>query len=329
MNGRPLTESLKSTSKASAAHTMKLLEVARRFYLGMESKVTIAEHMGISRFTVTRLLEEAHDLGIVRIDIRAPADVDFDLSFELATKTNLKRAIVLPTLDQSSVMQSLADAAASYLIDTCSENDVLGLLVSRTTSMILERIRELPTCSIVQLAGVCHSSYFDHNPAETIRAMTARVKGQTFPIYAPMIFDNAELVSSMRGQIGIADAVGQFDRLTMAFFAIGGWSASSSGIFNLIGEDERRESREEGVVAEVVSHLLDGRGQRRYPKLSERCLAIPYDLLMNVPDRVAVGGGLDRAEAVLASLRAGLVTTLITDADTARYVLDHVSGRRT
>lgn len=321
-----MTETLRFSASEAPARTIQLLEVARRFYLDMESKVTIAEKMGISRFTVSRLLEEARSSGLVRIDIRPPSAIDFDLSYQLVAKTPLSRAIVLPASDPVSQMKPLADAAAAYLIEKSVDDDVLGLMVSRTTNMILDRIRDLPACSIVQLAGVSHSTYFNHNPADTIRAMAARSSGQTYPIYAPLLLDTAELVAQMRGQIGIADSVAQFSKLTRVMFAVGGWSEKSSGLFNIASEEDRATAKAAGVVAEVIGHLLDGAGHRVFPELSERCLNISYDLLLRVPDRVAVGGGPERHQAVLACIRAGLVTTLVTDAETARFILSHTNA---
>jgi len=103
----------KKSDRRSAARTIQLLEVARRFYIDTESKVVIAKRLGISRFTVSRLLEQARSSGLVRIDIRPPADVDFALASALMQKTNLKRALVLPSADPASKLGLLADAAAS------------------------------------------------------------------------------------------------------------------------------------------------------------------------------------------------------------------------
>jgi DNA-binding transcriptional regulator LsrR (DeoR family) len=44
--------------------------VARRYYLEGETKVEIAGQLGLSRFKVARLLEEARASGIVRTDGR-------------------------------------------------------------------------------------------------------------------------------------------------------------------------------------------------------------------------------------------------------------------
>ena len=308
------------SGRKSAARTIQLLEVARRFYLDTESKVVIAKRMGISRFTVSRLLEQARASGLVRIDIRPPADVDYPLSSALMRETGLARAIVLPSTDPTSELGLLADAAASYLVEAGQPEDVLGLVAGRTTSLILDRIEELPARAIVQLSGVSKASYFEHNPAETIRTMAMRFRGETYPIYAPLLLDDAALVASLREQIGIADSVAQFPNLTRVLFSVGAWKAEGSGLYASLDEAGQRNAARSGAVAEVLGHLFDARGRRVCRSLSDRCLTIPFDILEAVEDRVAVGGSA-RAEAVLACVKAKAATTLVTDARTAEFIL--------
>ena len=50
-------------------HRRLLLAAARRFYLEDRSKVEIAEELGISRFKVARLLEQARETGVVTITL--------------------------------------------------------------------------------------------------------------------------------------------------------------------------------------------------------------------------------------------------------------------
>ncbi len=304
---------------------MLLLDVARRFYTASESKTIIAQDLGVSRFTVSRMLEQALALGLVRIDFRPPDDIDFDLSSALMRQTGVKRAIVLPTTDIGSQQQLLANAAASYLVEVGIADDVLGLVAGRTTSMILDRIADLPACKIVQLSGISQSSYFEHDPAETIRAMTTRSRGQTYPIYAPLLLDHANLVASLRDHIGIRDTFAQFPKLTRVLFSVGAWAQSTSGLYGIVGEQSQKDARDAGAVAEIVGHLLDADGNRVCADLSARCLTIPFELLSAVKDRVAVAGH-HRATAVVACLRAGLITTLVTDSETARFVLSNFAG---
>ena len=65
------------------AELVMLAAVARRHYLQNQSKVEIADELGISRFKVARMLESARERGLVRIEIVRQGSLDVDLSARL------------------------------------------------------------------------------------------------------------------------------------------------------------------------------------------------------------------------------------------------------
>jgi DNA-binding transcriptional regulator LsrR (DeoR family) len=308
----------------SPVRTIQMLDAARRFYLEMEPKVVIAEALGVSRYTVSRLLHEAKDAGYVRIEIQAPTEVDMDLSRELAKRTKLERAFVMAIADPTSRQEVLSHAAASYLADSVTEDDVLGLEPGRTTAAILDRIPELPPCTMVQISGIGPVRASGADPLGVIRQLSSLSSGELYPLYAPLLLDSPELVETLREQIGIAESVAQFERITRMLFAVGKWSSGGSTLYDIASDSDQRSGEARGVTAEVAGHLLDRAGQEVFTEFSSRCLSISYEQIMRVGDRVAIGWG-GRKDAVLAAVRSGLITTLATDIDTATYILENVS----
>ncbi|MDL2171489.1 MULTISPECIES: sugar-binding domain-containing protein [Asaia] len=55
--------------------------------------------------------------------------------------------------------------------------------------------------------------------------------------------------------------------------------------------------------------------------LAERTLFITFSVLRAIPHVIAVAGGPDKHHAILAALRSGIVTSLVTDRDTAAFLL--------
>ena len=73
-----------------------MLDVAISYYLDDKSKVDIASQLGLSRFKVARLLEQARDEGLVRITI-VDGVIRGPLSDRLAQHLQLDRAIKTPS----------------------------------------------------------------------------------------------------------------------------------------------------------------------------------------------------------------------------------------
>ena len=84
---------------------------------------------------------------------------------------------------------------------------------------------------------------------------------------------------------------------------------------------ERHALLEAGVVAETCALMFDRDG-RPVKGLDDRRIGIPLSNLQAVPNVIAVGGGLDKANAIRSLLKSGVVNTAIIDLATARLMLD-------
>lgn len=86
------------------AQTILMGMVARRYYQQGRSKVDIAQELGLSRFKVARLLDQARDTGLVRIEIRSSGPVEVDLSVRLRDRYQIPAAVAAtPPGDGTSV----------------------------------------------------------------------------------------------------------------------------------------------------------------------------------------------------------------------------------
>ncbi|MFL6555747.1 MAG: helix-turn-helix domain-containing protein, partial [Bacillus sp. (in: firmicutes)] len=73
---------------------LKVIEAAKLYYLLDYNQNEIAKKLGVSRPTVSRLLQQAKSDGIVQINILDPTEDVENLARQLEKKFNLKKAIV-------------------------------------------------------------------------------------------------------------------------------------------------------------------------------------------------------------------------------------------
>ena len=75
--------------------------------------------------------------------------------------------------------------------------------------------------------------------------------------------------------------------------------------------------------ADICSTVLDADGSvLEDPRVADSCVSITTDQLRRIPHVIAIAGGAEKAPAIAAALRAGLVHTLVTDQAAARLLLD-------
>ena len=168
--------------------------VARRYYIEGASKSEIAQELGLSRFKVARVLDQARSSGLVRIELHYEGEIDLDLSVRLASHLKLRRCLVLdaPEEDLLQLRTALGRVTAGLLSEIVDRNDVLGMAWSRTLQAMASSLVGLEPCAVVQLSGALSLPDIDEGSIELVREVARIAGGPAFCFYAPMIVPAAE-----------------------------------------------------------------------------------------------------------------------------------------
>ncbi|MBD3781077.1 MULTISPECIES: sugar-binding domain-containing protein [unclassified Cellulomonas] len=294
---------------------------ARRYYVDDVSKVQIAQEMGLSRFKVARLLEQARAEGVVTITVHADGLRDPALAARLREHLGLAEVTVVESGgDADAVRRQVGEAAAQVLSATLRPGEVLGLAWGRTLTAMSAALPPLPRVDVVQLTGAIGTDLAE-SPVEIVRRVALRSGGVARPIFAPLVVDDARTAAALRRQPDVAAALQMFGSVTTAVVSVGSWDPPDSQLLRTIGEDERQALLEAGVRAEVASLLVSDDGHLVAPGFQDRCVTIAYEQMRAVPRIVAAAGGARKARAVAAIVRAGLCTELVTDRALAEALL--------
>ncbi len=298
--------------------------VARRFFVDGATKSDIAEELRISRFKVARLLDQARELGLVRIEIDYRGDLDLERTLALGAAYDLRHCVVIdrPDVDDAALRADLGRAAAGLLEELVVDDDVLGVVWARSVMAIRPFLRRVARCAVVQLTGALAPHGVEESAVELVRGLAAVSTGPAHFFYAPMIVPDMATAKALRSQPEIARVLDMAPEVTKAVVGIGAWRAGASTVADAIGERERRELHDLGVRAEVGGIQLDAGGRPLRTPLTDRLIGISVEQLEAVPDVIAIAYGAAKADAVAAALRGGLVTGLVTHASLADALLE-------
>ena len=99
---------------------------------------------------------------------------------------------------------------------------------------------------------------------------------------------------------------------------------------NFFTEAQFKYVRSLGAVGEINLRFIDADGIQINSDLDSLVISVTLDQLRRTPKRVGVAGGRSKREALRAALRGGWLTDLITDVDTAEWLVDNadVSKRK-
>lgn len=300
--------------------------IARAFHLEGRSKVEIGADLGISRYKVARVLQQARERGIVSIDINLPTHIDGDLSYDLQHEYGLRQAIVVSAdeSDEQGLRSSLAQVAADFLTETTTAADVLGVTWSRLLVDVARIVESLPPCTLVQASGAMIRPDIDDNAVELVRRLARVSGGKAVGFYAPLLAPTPEAAVALRNS-DIRQALEMLDDLTRVVLSVGRWAPGESAVYDALPAAERDALAGEGAYAESCGILFDQHG-RVLRGLSDRTIGLTYDQLKRTPDVVAIVQGTTRASAARALLEGGVISTLITHRDVAQAILGAGEG---
>lgn len=297
--------------------------IARRYYVDGRSKVEIADEFHLSRFKVARLLEAARSSGLVRIEIGHPGVIDVELSGRLQDAFSLEHAIVVDAADEheTSLREQLGTAAAELLGEIVTPEDVLGLAWARSVAAMATRLTHLASTPVVQLTGALSRPDVDSSSIELVRDVARVSGGRAYFFYAPMIVPDASTAMALRRQPEVARAFAQLPSVTKAVAGIGLWEPSHSTLYDASSEADRKQLRRLGVCADISGIFIDADGEPVHTELRQRMIGVGTEQMRAIPSVIALPYGVEKAPAVRAALRSGLVNSLVTHTALARELL--------
>lgn len=302
----------------------ELAHVAKQYYVEGRAKTEIAEQLGISRFKVARLLEEAREEGIVRIEIVMPMTVDVELSEELQRFFEIEHAVVARTVDGSSaaIRGSVARVAAQMMEDLLEPGMAVGIGWGRTLNDLVDQLSEqLPACTTVQVVGSVPDAELWMNSTDIARRFAGRCGGALHTFLVPFVVDSPIIAESLRKEESVVRAREKFGSLDLVVAGIGSWDPPASGLYDLMSQEERQELLSAGATADILGTVISRDGDILPTSFTDRTIGISAEELRQVPATIAVAGGRDKEDAIAAALRSGLVSTLVTDSGVAVRLL--------
>ncbi|WP_380166569.1 sugar-binding transcriptional regulator [Jannaschia sp. R86511] len=310
--------------QAGPARLVLTASVARRYYIDGRSKVEIAEEFRLSRFKIARLLDEARETGLVRIEIGHAGAVDVGLSDQVQQALGLRHVVVVdtPEEDPASLRAQLGTAAAQLLTEIVTADDVLGLAWARSVSAMGSALTSLAPCSVVQLTGALSGADVHESSIELVREVAKIAGGPASYFYAPLIVPDAATARALRQQPEVARAMDLIPSVTIAVAGVGGWGPGQSTVYDAIDAAERDSLRAGGVRADISGILLDADAVPVRTPLTERMIGITAEQMLAIPEVIAIAYQTSKTEALRLAVRSGLVGGLVTHTAVARELLE-------
>lgn len=308
-----------------------MVRVARMTYHQQHTLTEIANETGLNRWQVSRLLQEARDLGIVRIEIVPRTLRHPDLESALSVTFGLRDAVVVPGPgDLPEAAETIAQAAGHYLAAIKPRPTAIGVSWGRTMGAVAHW---LPThwndgVTVIQINGTVMPIPGTAHHNDVAETFARKANGRMIPLPVPAIVGERLTREVLEKDRIVADVLKSARAAPVLVFSMGIAGEKSvllqSG--NILPEEMAKLVRR-GAVGDILGRFIDHRGEIVDPELDARTIGLSLSDLKQRDRVIGIAAGAEKHRVLLGALTAGLVNIVITDEETARFALEHSHDR--
>lgn len=300
------------------------IEAAKLYYQFDYSQLEIAAKLGVSRPTVSRLLQHAKEKGYVRIEIIDPHDLDL-LANELKMKYQLDTVLLSysPLNDQEEIKKTIGKKAAEYIHETVKDGDIIGVTWGTTMHSVALQLKPkaLKGVQVVQLKGGISHSRVDTYAAEIVNLFAEAFHTAARYLPLPVIFDNVQVKEMVEDDRHIGSIIELGKQANVVVFTVG--TLKENALLFRLGyfSKEEQESLQRTGVGDICSRFFDAEGNICNEEINNRTVGIDLPELRKKEKAILVAGGDRKIEAIEAALKGKYANILVTDQFTAKALL--------
>lgn len=299
---------------------LQALEVASLYYKENMTQQMIAQKLGITRQTVSKLLKIAIDEGIVEIKINNPEEQIQHLERALAEKLRVS-VVVGETSSGDDALRKLATIReTNNYLNNCVNNGNLkiGIAWGKTIQDIISQMTKIKTKGnvVYPLVGATNRDvgcyYTNKLVSDFSEKIGAHAYYALFPNYVSKT--DCELIKRTQSYKEIANLWKDSDLLL-----IGIGNVQS---LNNLRNNFNKEALCGDFIGDIVTHIFDINGN--VSDLEQDSLCVPFDDIKRAKNTVAIAYGSSKIQAIICACKTGAINTLIIDEYTAKEILENI-----
>jgi len=304
-----------------------LAQVAWAYYTEGLTQERVAEKLRVTRLRVNKALSDARARGLVRITFNTAFAACAESEAALCARFGLTQAYVAPSPEDSRDVQMIVGAALGNLLSEVLLHPAVrlfgmswgGTLNIATRFMAAMTRPDVEVISV--MGGLTRGS--DLNSFEITTRLADLIGAQhsyfTAPLYAGSR-ESRDTIMQLDVFRAVLEKLRSVDALAMA---AGDLSTRSLLMRDGLPADVTMEALvAAGGVGDVLGTVIDADGQPIDHPINQRVIGMGLDDLMAIPNVILAAGGPHKVAVNRAILKRGVVNTLVTDAATARALLE-------
>lgn len=309
--------------------TATVLRAAEMYYLEQKTMDTIAEALGVSRATVSRMISEARTSGLVEITVHRDRRAAATLERLIAERYHVDVTVVAPPENATDTdrLRHAAAQAGTVLRASLAPDLSIAVAWGATVATMARSLSPgvVPGLQIIQMSGAGNTfSSGAEYAAGTLGRFGAAFGARVHHFPVPAFFDKASAREALWNERSVQRILRLQERANLAVFSVSALDARIPGHLYRAGylqRDDLRELLDRGVVGELGTVFLRADGSSDSIQLNARSTGLPIETLKRIRRRLCVAVGAAKAPIIRAALCAGAITDLVVDDEAAELLV--------
>ena len=293
-----MEKKLGGREKMDAAKMNQAIRIAKLYYELHYNQLEIAAREGISKSSVSRILKNAMDMGIIEVRIKDSVLANGNLENELIARFPIKRAIIVPDLVGNSqiLMQDVCAALAEDLPRYIKNDSVIGVTWGHALAVLAQQLPKIKRSgvSVIQLTGGFSRAIFESGALDVLKRFVDSVGGTGYQIPAPAMVAESSIVEALKKDPQIHEILEMAEVCQTAIYSVGN-----------------------------LEHFIKQNGELFDKKIDARVVGASLETIKKIPNKLVVAVGKEKEKIITAALQGGLVDSLYIDEPTAELIVRH------
>jgi DNA-binding transcriptional regulator LsrR (DeoR family) len=298
-----------------------MVKAAWHYFLEKKTQQQISELLGVSRMRVIRLLDKAEQTGIIKFTMREDNVRRMKLEKRLIEAYRLKDSFVIPgsaDAEVGDINDSIAEAAAMYIGSRIKPDEFINIGYGDTMGKTLNTLAKnvaAPISCISLTGGV--SIYLPNARSNVFNA-------RLFLVPAPLVVSSKEMVDAIKEEHSVREIVRMVSLASFTIIGIGGMNDEATILkAGVLSKNDFLYLKMQGAVGDILCHFFDQRGNMIITPFEDRLVTTPLEALKSLANVTGVAAGKNKREAIKGALALGYMDILITNEDTAQWLIDN------
>lgn len=308
----------------SSSKIQKLVDISRMYYEQDKTQNEIAQKYQVSRPLVSRMLKEARDLGIVRIEICSPMEGDRPVLNQLRNVFHIDGGAVVPNGSNDNITNDAVSRAAIQYMSGLGQKSfgigwghIIGNLVTLLENSEPVKGMASRVCPLIGNSGVGNRNYHSN---ELVRIFALQTGAAPEYFYAPSYVLSAQEMGLFK-ELESYQAVYKFwENLDVALVNIGNYPSVPDFASVARYGDALSKGK---AVGRILNYYLDVNGTV-FQSDTDYALQIPIEVLGKVKHVIGICSSNTSAKAFAGAMRTGLIHHVIAPEEVVKAAVDYV-----